>query len=619
MNKAENVRRKDWWWLRLLILCVLVIGSVVPLVAALNNSDTHPAGGGTAYQVSTGETSACAVVDFKAYCWGDSTYGKLGTGKTYSGNYQSRPVAVDASKFNGSVNMVSVGKTHACALVNANAYCWGDNRRGQLGNKSTTSSSAPVAIDVSDGSALRGKEIVDISAGEYFTCALGSDGTVACWGEGDNGRLGLGGTADKNRPTAVNLSGKKGISLARISGSAMCVLAANNLSTSASGTGYPFCWGRGMGYQQSVPSNSMTRLYPVTTTSCATPPSSENTVYSDALSPVQYSDSQMFSSVDIPTNGDDTYATGLATNKRAYYWGNNGYTTQSGWHGACSPVGSGGGDVHAGGSQNGQPCSGGNSAGPGCGGGPTQYTKSGCTVSKTVRFGSPTPVGPLYDSASGVAGSGGGTGSTGSSSSGSGSSTGSGRGSSSASGNPLTAIDDFCNSVCPTSPSSGQTGSTGSTGGSRRDAQATVNCGAAGTSRLPEGPANGLYQKPLSLSSGGVISLFCATTSSGAYCDTHGGDPSSGQTGSNNAEHCTTTYFLGVPTGSKCDSGVTGPQQVYTGGWLAGKSIGMLDTGDSGYTCAVAGSSIGCWGVNNRGQLGTGDTTSRNVPTVVTF
>ncbi|MDA9829639.1 putative Ig domain-containing protein, partial [Candidatus Poseidoniaceae archaeon] len=46
-----------------------------------------------------------------------------------------------------------------------------------------------------------------MAAGEDHSCAIKDDGTVRCWGEGANGRLGYGGSADKNSPTATSSLG----------------------------------------------------------------------------------------------------------------------------------------------------------------------------------------------------------------------------------------------------------------------------------------------------------------------------------------------------------------------------------------------------------------------------
>src|SRR5216117_1087585 len=69
----------------------------------------------------------------------------------------------------GTVSQVSAGGYHSCALRTDGAVaCWGLNRYGQA--------TAPAGV------------FTQVSAGGSHTCALKSDGTVACWGDNSSGQ-----------------------------------------------------------------------------------------------------------------------------------------------------------------------------------------------------------------------------------------------------------------------------------------------------------------------------------------------------------------------------------------------------------------------------------------------
>ena len=65
------------------------------------------------------------------------------------------------------------------------AYCWGRNSYGQLGNGSIVESVTPVSVSSLNAA-------VQVSAGLYFSCGVRSFGTVYCWGTGSSGQLGNG-------------------------------------------------------------------------------------------------------------------------------------------------------------------------------------------------------------------------------------------------------------------------------------------------------------------------------------------------------------------------------------------------------------------------------------------
>ncbi len=163
--------------------------------------------GKTVTQVSAaGSFHTCALTsDGQVACWGGNYRGELGNGGTSA---SAVPVAVDASGVLASktVIQVSAGGYHTCALTSDGLVtCWGSGGSGQLGNGGRSESAVPVAVDASG--VLAGKTVTRVSAGDYHTCALTSDGRVACWGDGGSGQLGNGGTADSSVPVAVDASG----------------------------------------------------------------------------------------------------------------------------------------------------------------------------------------------------------------------------------------------------------------------------------------------------------------------------------------------------------------------------------------------------------------------------
>ncbi|USN97075.1 MAG: hypothetical protein H6797_02695 [Candidatus Nomurabacteria bacterium] len=911
-------------WIRGFVTYIMVVSTLATPISTFLSSSAAAANSDV-LQVSTGQTTACAVVDFKAYCWGDNTYGQLGTGRAYSSNMQTKPVAVAVNKnavsvgssvcsFNllgaclasqGTssipasplagleVDKVSVGKTHVCALAEGKVFCWGDNSHGQLGNRSNTSSSIPVAVDTSatdytppvvkktcgvwpfqyscdeirptqPRSNLSGKIVVDIAAGDYFTCALTNDGKVSCWGYGADGRLGLngdtttptapvssgsptikpstptpiptptptptpistrtptptpvpssrvGGNSNTNtsnrtpqstprptprpssspakvttsnveaeimslyqeggssvvsdsaasggkavrmtsnstsstaaqtgtlekvsvrargdqclgapnvqvkvdgkvigtqsvsatswkdysfpvtlssgnhrldvsftnqfslnllfwkvctralyldkasftssstaasvehsdsnkyalsganltnnqlaqtteasnapvvrlakasssrsststptptppvnsnsrtssgsngrssttgntttdtavKPVSYNdysypkavfatsgsaLAGKWGLQLARVSGGTMCVLAVQSTTQPDTAVGNPYCWGRGIS-ESGIPEPSVNTVACSKTSPTTMPSNSSNTTYLSTSRPVEISDSQLFSALD-----SSGYVTGLSKSGKPYYWGMYGYRAVESYGSKKT--------CHF------------NSC--------VSYTTNAILASystngtRTVSTGSGS-VTPHYQ----------GTASPG--------------------------------TVAGGNTSGGHIGGGNNNGGSAQCISVThvgytktIDYVPVGT-MSPTVPAmNFLTQSTLSYTSGNVRDgLFCATNDTATYCDANGSSMNEGQTGSSYTQSCTTTTTLLVFKNTTCKPSPTGPQKVYAAGWLSDKHVQMLDTGTSGYTCAIADGSLGCWGVNTVGQLGSGDTKNKNVPTEVTF
>jgi len=142
--------------------------------------------------------------DGNVYAWGYNFYGWLGDGSTTS---SSVPVQVSAGAVPSGVTFTSVaaGETHSLALgSDGNAYAWGSNFFGELGNNSTAQSSVPVLV--STGAVPSGVTMSTVSAGPYYSLALGSDGNAYAWGDNDYGKLGDGSFLGRLQPVPVEHS-----------------------------------------------------------------------------------------------------------------------------------------------------------------------------------------------------------------------------------------------------------------------------------------------------------------------------------------------------------------------------------------------------------------------------
>lgn len=94
-------------------------------------------------------------------------------------------------------NSVAGGSYHHCGLTSTGeAYCWGYNYHGQLGNGTNVDAVAPVAV-------VGGLRFVQLTAGGEFTCGIAVDRKTWCWGENSAGELGDGSANHQNHPVLV--------------------------------------------------------------------------------------------------------------------------------------------------------------------------------------------------------------------------------------------------------------------------------------------------------------------------------------------------------------------------------------------------------------------------------
>jgi alpha-tubulin suppressor-like RCC1 family protein len=95
---------------------------------------------------------------------------------------------------------VSVGSRHACAIdVDGRLYCWGENDQGQLGLGVATPDHVFGLTQVVAG----GQVWIQVTAGGEHTCALDEIGSLVCFGAGSDGQLGHGSEEGSPTPVAV--------------------------------------------------------------------------------------------------------------------------------------------------------------------------------------------------------------------------------------------------------------------------------------------------------------------------------------------------------------------------------------------------------------------------------
>jgi alpha-tubulin suppressor-like RCC1 family protein len=180
----------------MLVICArLTDGSV----ACLNSAGTQfaPVAGITeAVDVSAGEYQVCAVTsDGHVWCWGQNPFGELGTlDQTAIADGPAAPEVgpTMVPGVDGAVEVRASGRYTCAVLTSGQVTCWGDNTYGTLGTNDlpvtepcnpdnklglTDTCSTPVLVPGVENA-------IHIATANDHVCAVLADGTVECWGSG---------------------------------------------------------------------------------------------------------------------------------------------------------------------------------------------------------------------------------------------------------------------------------------------------------------------------------------------------------------------------------------------------------------------------------------------------
>jgi alpha-tubulin suppressor-like RCC1 family protein len=107
--------------------------------------------------------------------------------------------AVDRCVDAASVSWLGMSLMHVCRIAEGQLFCWGNGQDGQLGIASRLDRDTPQRVGSFN-------DWLQVSPGERATCAVRAPGIVYCWGDNSSGQLGLGDTEPRTEPSALPLS-----------------------------------------------------------------------------------------------------------------------------------------------------------------------------------------------------------------------------------------------------------------------------------------------------------------------------------------------------------------------------------------------------------------------------
>ena len=177
-----------------------------------------------AKKIAAGDDYNCVILsDDSVKCWGENNRGQLGYGDTTDRNTPSTDsINLGDGK---TAKQIALGREHSCAILNDDSVkCWGKNNNGQLGYGDTSNRRREPSTDsINLGN---GKTAKQIALGANHTCAILNDNSVKCWGSNSFEQLGYGDTSNRNEPSAdsINLGAGKSANQIALGNFHSCVI-----------------------------------------------------------------------------------------------------------------------------------------------------------------------------------------------------------------------------------------------------------------------------------------------------------------------------------------------------------------------------------------------------------
>jgi alpha-tubulin suppressor-like RCC1 family protein len=134
-------------------------------------------------------------IQSNAFSWGSNGNGRLGNNSTID---RSSPVFVSGGIKNWtSVSSHPIGSHVLAIRADGTAWAWGSGGSGRLGDNSTLNQSSPVSV-------VGGfTDWIQVSAGSTHSLGVRANGTAWAWGGGANGKLGDNSTVAQSSPVSV--------------------------------------------------------------------------------------------------------------------------------------------------------------------------------------------------------------------------------------------------------------------------------------------------------------------------------------------------------------------------------------------------------------------------------
>jgi len=160
--------------------------------------------GKTITWLSAGNATSCVIAGGLPFCWGNNAASQLGNGGTANVNEATPPTM--SGVLNGKTfTRITTGTGRTCVLDTAGlAYCYGASRTGDNTSNNRTT---PVAVTVASPSHLTGQTIKYIVTGYSATCTISTTEQAFCWGTNGAGQLGDNTATTRNAAVSVLADG----------------------------------------------------------------------------------------------------------------------------------------------------------------------------------------------------------------------------------------------------------------------------------------------------------------------------------------------------------------------------------------------------------------------------